>query len=101
MAEDARFCAQCGTSLSDAGAAPATPDERKVVTVLFADMAGSTALGERLDPERLRALNQSYFDAMRTEIEAEGGTVEKPKSGVDTLEQKLNAGKQREPGEEG
>jgi recombination protein RecT len=34
-------------------------------------------------------------------IEAEGGTVEKPKSGVDTLEQKLNAGKQREPGEEG
>jgi len=77
VAEDARFCAQCGTSLSDAGAAPATPDERKVVTVLFADMAGSTALGERLDPERLRALNQSYFDAMRTEIEAEGGTVEK------------------------
>ncbi len=45
--------------------------------MLFADLAGSTAIGERLDPERLRALNQAYFEAMRVEIEAEGGTVEK------------------------
>jgi class 3 adenylate cyclase len=47
------------------------------VTVLFADITGSTALGERLDPERFREVMQSYGNAMREEIEAEGGTVEK------------------------
>ena len=47
------------------------------MTVLFADIAGSTGLGERLDPERLREVLDSFFAAMRREIEAEGGTVEK------------------------
>ena len=47
------------------------------MTILFADVAGSTELGERLDPERLREVLDSYFAAMRHEIEAEGGTVEK------------------------
>jgi class 3 adenylate cyclase/tetratricopeptide (TPR) repeat protein len=47
------------------------------VTVLFADVVGSTELGERLDPERLRDVLDAYFAAMRHEIEAEGGTVEK------------------------
>jgi class 3 adenylate cyclase/tetratricopeptide (TPR) repeat protein len=47
------------------------------VTVLFADVAGSTGLGEQLDPEHLREVLDSFFDAMRREIEAEGGTVEK------------------------
>lgn len=47
------------------------------MTVLFADVAGSTGLGERLDPEHLREVLDSFFDAMRREIEAEGGTVEK------------------------
>jgi len=47
------------------------------VTVLFADVTGSTQLGERLDPEQLRAVMDTYFTAMRAEIEAEGGTVEK------------------------
>ena len=47
------------------------------MTVLFADVAGSTGLGERLDPERLREILDSFFGAMRGEIEAEGGTVEK------------------------
>jgi class 3 adenylate cyclase len=47
------------------------------VTILFADVAGSTALGEQLDPERLRDVLGSFFAAMRREIEAEGGTVEK------------------------
>ena len=46
------------------------------MTVLFADVAGSTGLGERLDPERLREILDSFFGAMRGEIEAEGGTVE-------------------------
>ncbi|HEY6566510.1 MAG TPA: adenylate/guanylate cyclase domain-containing protein, partial [Actinomycetota bacterium] len=57
-------------------AAPAG-EERKLVTVLFADVTGSTTLGEQLDPERLRDVLATYFEAMRTEIEAEGGTVEK------------------------
>jgi len=52
-------------------------EERKLVTVLFADLVGSTALGSRLDPEHLGAVTDAYFDAMRREIEAEGGTVEK------------------------
>ena len=47
------------------------------MTVLFADIAGSTGLGEQLDPERLREVMDSYFSAMRREIEAEGGSVEK------------------------
>jgi len=51
--------------------------ERRVVTVLFADVSGSTDLGERLDPERLQDVLGTYFAAMREEIEAEGGTVEK------------------------
>jgi class 3 adenylate cyclase/tetratricopeptide (TPR) repeat protein len=51
--------------------------ERKLVTVLFADVTGSTSLGEQLDPERLREVLQTYFEAMREEVEAEGGTVEK------------------------
>jgi class 3 adenylate cyclase/tetratricopeptide (TPR) repeat protein len=55
----------------------APSDERKLVTVLFADVTGSTAIGERLDPEELRAVLDAYFGAMREEIEAEGGTVEK------------------------
>src|SRR5207249_4766297 len=56
---------------------PGPDHERKLVTVLFADVVESTGLGERLDPERLKQVMDSYFDAMRREIEAEGGTVEK------------------------
>jgi class 3 adenylate cyclase len=52
-------------------------EERKVVTVLFADVVGSTTLGEGLDPEALRTVLDTYFWAMREEIEAVGGTVEK------------------------
>ena len=48
-----------------------------MVTILFADVTSSTALGERLDPERLQEVLATYFGAMREEIEAEGGTVEK------------------------
>jgi class 3 adenylate cyclase len=50
---------------------------RKTVTILFADLAGSTALGERLDPEALRDVQTRYFAAMRAPIERHGGTVEK------------------------
>jgi class 3 adenylate cyclase/tetratricopeptide (TPR) repeat protein len=72
--DDARFCSACGTAL--AVAEPAR-EQRKVVTVLFCDLVGSTALGESTDPEALRARMRRYFDDLRTIIERHGGTVEK------------------------
>jgi class 3 adenylate cyclase/tetratricopeptide (TPR) repeat protein len=48
-----------------------------MVTVLFCDLVGSTALGERLDPEATRRLVDRYFDEMRSVVERHGGTVEK------------------------
>jgi class 3 adenylate cyclase/tetratricopeptide (TPR) repeat protein len=71
--EDARFCDSCGAPLA---AAPAR-QQRKVVTVLFCDVTGSTALGESLDPEALRAVMTRYFEVARDAIERHGGTVEK------------------------
>ena len=50
---------------------------RKVVTVLFCDLTGSTAIGERTDPEALRALMNRYYEAARMVLERHGGTVEK------------------------
>src|SRR5262245_57295879 len=73
-ADDARFCSHCGRPLAadETGVA-----ERRLVTVLFADITGSTPLGEELDPEDHQDVLGAYADAMRQEIEAEGGTVEK------------------------
>jgi len=72
--EGARFCDACGAAL----AAPSRArEQRKVVTVLFCDVAGSTALGERLDPEALREVMNAYFEVARTAIERHGGTLEK------------------------
>ncbi|HET6173849.1 MAG TPA: adenylate/guanylate cyclase domain-containing protein [Gaiellales bacterium] len=51
--------------------------ERRVVTVLFADLAGSTALGEHLDPEDVRQLQGELFEVLHTEVERFGGTTEK------------------------
>src|SRR5919108_1480570 len=69
----ARFCEACGAPLT---AAPAN-EQRKTVTVLFCDLTGSTALGESLDPEPLRALLARYFERMKGIVERHGGTVEK------------------------
>jgi class 3 adenylate cyclase/tetratricopeptide (TPR) repeat protein len=63
----------CATSLEPTPAR----EQRKVVTVVFCDVTGSTALGERLDPESLRDVQSRYFAAMRSAIERHGGTVEK------------------------
>jgi class 3 adenylate cyclase/predicted ATPase len=52
-------------------------EKRKTVTVVFCDVTGSTALGERLDPESFRQVMRRYFDAARAVIERHGGTVEK------------------------
>jgi class 3 adenylate cyclase len=51
--------------------------QRKVVTVLFCDVVGSTSLGESVDPEALRALLGRYFEQMKAIVERHGGTVEK------------------------
>ena len=50
---------------------------RKVVTILFCDLTGSTAIGDRTDPEALRALMNRYYEAARRVLERHGGTVEK------------------------
>jgi class 3 adenylate cyclase len=50
---------------------------RKRVTIVFCDVAGSTALGESIDPEALRSLLARYFERMRAIVSAHGGTVEK------------------------
>jgi class 3 adenylate cyclase/tetratricopeptide (TPR) repeat protein len=71
--DGARFCSECGSAL----AAPASRESRKTVTVLFADVTGSTALGERLDPESFRRVMARYFDLARGCLERHGGTVEK------------------------
>jgi hypothetical protein len=73
--DDARFCSACGTALETA--AETTREQRKVVTVLFCDLVGSTALGESTDPEALRARMRRYFESLRAILERHGGTVEK------------------------
>jgi predicted ATPase/class 3 adenylate cyclase len=69
-----RLCGFCGAEL----APPAPPQEvRKLVTILFCDLKGSTSLGERLDSESLREVMSRYFDAMSASITRHGGTIEK------------------------
>jgi class 3 adenylate cyclase len=73
--EGARFCSSCGAAIArdqeEAGRV------RKVVTVVFSDLAGSTGLGERLDPESLTLVMGRYFEWTRAVIERHGGTVQK------------------------
>src|SRR5450759_3724241 len=102
----ARFCIECGTRLRPVGdntaplptvtappvgvARPASngtaaarsdvllpSEERRVVTVMFADITGSTPLADRLDPEDMRAILSGYFNLMAEQIRRHGGTVEK------------------------
>jgi predicted ATPase/class 3 adenylate cyclase len=72
--DGARFCSTCATPL---GPVAAVRDVRKVVTILFADVTGSTVLGEQLDPETMRTIMGRYFAMMKAVIERHGGTVEK------------------------
>ncbi len=69
----ARFCNACGAPLDRAG----PREQRKTVTIVFCDLAGSTELGSSTDPERLRALLARYFERMKSIVERHGGTVEK------------------------
>ena len=70
----AKFCLACGSPLA---AAPPAHEYRKVVTIVFSDLKGSTAMGERLDSESLREVMTRYFDSMSAELERHGGVVEK------------------------
>jgi class 3 adenylate cyclase len=72
---DARFCMSCASPFPGTGPAPL--GARKTVTVVFCDVAGSTPLAERLDPESMREVMSRFFGGMRTVLEAHGGTVEK------------------------
>src|SRR3954451_8350767 len=74
-----RFCGNCGGPLNGTPVAdgPAPVAERRLVSVLFADLVGFTALSEHRDPDEVRELLSVYFDRCRTRIERHGGTVEK------------------------
>jgi class 3 adenylate cyclase/alpha-D-ribose 1-methylphosphonate 5-triphosphate synthase subunit PhnG len=72
--EGARFCPSCGAALAELGA---TGRERKVVSVLFSDLVGFTALADGADPEDVRAIVEPYWRRASRAIEAFGGTVEK------------------------
>ena len=69
----ARFCESCGARLD----VEEPREVRKVVTVLFCDVTGSTALGEQLDSESLRRVMERYFAVARDVVESHGGAVEK------------------------
>ena len=82
-----KFCGECGTNLAGAspaeargvsvGQAPAPIAERRVVSVLFADLVGFTTIAEGRDAEETRELLSRYFDLARDVIGRYGGTVEK------------------------
>ncbi len=72
--ETARFCNACAARLEGGSDAR---EVRKTVTIVFCDLVGSTALGERSDPEVVRELMSSYHATLRSIIERHGGTVEK------------------------
>ncbi len=94
----AKFCIECGTALQLRGdtntSLPAIsngriqqtplaqevllpPEERRIVTVMFADIIGSTPMAARMDPEDMRAILTGYFNLMTQQIRKHGGTVEK------------------------
>ena len=71
--DTARFCSGCGAALTS----EPPREERKVVSVLFADLVGFTSRAEQLDPEDVRAVLAPYWERLRGELEKRGGTVEK------------------------
>src|SRR6266540_3963358 len=80
-----RFCPRCGASLVPVGTSKAAPSgtaiaseligDRRLATVLFADLSDSTALGELLDPEAQHFVLASFFDTIARLVERYGGTV--------------------------
>lgn len=74
-----RFCGECGSPLPQArlGTAPLPQDERRQVTILFADIAGFTSLAESLDPEQVTAIINDCFASLSETVTAYDGTVDK------------------------
>jgi class 3 adenylate cyclase/tetratricopeptide (TPR) repeat protein len=73
-----KFCGQCGATLSDGPQAAGAPtSERRLVSVLFADLVGFTTHSELRDPDEVRDLLSRFFDTSRTLVARYGGTVEK------------------------
>jgi class 3 adenylate cyclase/tetratricopeptide (TPR) repeat protein len=86
---EAKFCMSCGTALKgDAPPAPARaepvrakpldlPEERRQVTVLFADLSGYTAIAERMDPEAVKSFVDRALRRLGQEVDRFGGSVDK------------------------
>jgi class 3 adenylate cyclase len=72
--DGAKFCNACGATLA---AVDRPGEERRLVSVLFVDLVGFTSRSERLDPEDVRAFLVPYYERVRTELEGNGGRVEK------------------------
>jgi class 3 adenylate cyclase len=72
LPDGARFCPACGHEV-----APSIAEERRFVTVVFADLVGYTALSEHLDPERVKRLIDASFERLIADITAFGGRVDK------------------------
>jgi class 3 adenylate cyclase/tetratricopeptide (TPR) repeat protein len=74
-----RFCGQCGTAIGGAGAnMPGAPlEERKLATVVFADVVGFTSLADRIDPEIVARMVDGAFRELGEVVAAHGGTVDK------------------------
>ena len=79
IADGQRFCGRCGAGLDGVAARPAAPavEERKLATVLFADVVGFTSLAERTDPEIVARLVDSAFHELGEIVAEHGGTVDK------------------------
>lgn len=76
--DGARFCMACATALAPLDPALATVrEERRVVTILFADLAGFTARAEALDPEDVRAFLHPWYALVEREVTGHGGVVER------------------------
>ena len=82
VSPSARFCSQCGEALdpgteNSLDSIPSDLTERRLVTVLFADLVGFTARSEQQDPEEVASFLNEYFDRSREVIDCYGGVVEK------------------------
>src|SRR5919109_1364175 len=87
--EQAKFCMSCGTALAGDTPAPTPapapvrpsielpPEERRQVTVLFADLSGYTAVAERMDPEQVKSFVDRALRRLGQEVDRFGGTVDK------------------------
>jgi class 3 adenylate cyclase len=72
--DGAKFCNACGGPLGEPGR---VGEERRIVSILFVDLVGSTARAESLDPEDVRAFLTPYYEQVRTRLQSFGGRVEK------------------------